>query len=303
MNQKQEHVAVSLMGTKCYPQPIPRKYFLLGKLVMWEAKRKYRKNPNERFTIWYGRLLSYANRFKEAFEVYDDGIKRFPESFRLYRHRAHRYMSTYQLDKAVQDFNKAAELVEGKPLEWEEDGIKHRLPIPPERTQWQIFYHQNVAKYLVGDFEGALQAAERCMAYNENDDNLVAVTLWIHSNLLRLGRDKDAQTVIDNLKPDLSAKESSMYYNRLLVYKGLLQPEDLLKTVDGVSAYESQITGVTLHYGLALYYNLKGETDKARSHYQRLLEENDQWSAFAHIAAEVDLMALDQQASQTETGV
>ncbi|MBU2513575.1 hypothetical protein KJ966_19715 [bacterium] len=302
MNKNQIPVAVSLMGKECYPQPIPGRYLLLGKLVLWEAKRKYLKNPNERYTIWYGRLLSYANRFEEAFAVYDDGIKRFPDSFRLYRHRGHRHISTYQLDKAVCDFNKAAELVEGKPLEWETDGIRCRLPIPPERTQWQIFYHQNVAKYLVGDYQGALSAAERCMEYNENDDDLIATTCWIHTNLLRLGRNEEAQKIMDNLPSGLKAKESKMYYNRLLVYKGELKPEALLEPVAGVSAYESQITDVTLRYGMALYYNLKGDKDRAQVLYKNLLKESRQWSAFAHIAAEVDLLALEKLNLKKENG-
>ncbi len=302
MNKNLAPVAVSLMGRECYPQPIPKRYFLLGKLVLWEAKRKYLKNPNERFTIWYGRLLSYANRFEEAFEVYDNGIKRFPDSFRLYRHRGHRHISTYQLEKAVSDFNKAAELVEGQPLEWETDGIRYRLPIPPERTQWQVFYHQNVAKYLVGDYQGALSAAERCMEYNENDDDVIAATSWIHTNLLRLGRNKDAKKIIDNLPRGLEAKESKMYYNRLLVYKGELKPDALLESVEGVSAYEAQITDVTLRYGLALYYNLNSDKSKAQILYKELLKESKQWSAFAHIAAEVDLLALEQQDFNKENG-
>jgi len=283
------------MGRECYPQPIPKRYSLYGKFVLWEAGKRYEKNPDERYTIWYGRMLAYINNFKEAFAVYDDGIDRFPESFRLYRHRGHRNISTYRLEEAVADFNRAAEFVEGKPLEWEEDGIRCRLPIPPERTQWQIYYHQNVAKYLTGDYEGALDAAEECMSYNENDDDVIAATSWIHTNLLRLGRSGEAQEVIDRFDQGLVAKESKMYFNRLLVYKGIIEPEDLYKPVKGVSAYESQITDVTLRYGLALYHNLRGDKKRAKKEYEKLLADNDQWSAFAHIAAEIDLMEINKE--------
>ncbi len=285
-------VAVSLLGTPCYPQPLPARYRLYGRLVLAEARARFRKDPCERYTIWYARLLAYANEFEAAFEVLDDGLRRYPESFRLHRHRGHRCISTYRLADAVADFDEAARLVEGKPTEWEEDGIRHRLPIPPERTQWQVYYHQNVAKYLNRDYEGALAAVRRCAPYNENADDLVASSAWLHCNLLRLGRRDEARAVLETIDPGLPAKESRMYLNRLLVYKGLLAPEDLLKPVSGVSAYESQITGVTLRYGLALYYNLNGDKERARREYEALLAESGQWSAFAHIAAEVDLLEL-----------
>ena len=288
-----EPVAHSLLGTPCYTAPIPRRYRLIGRLVLGEARGRYRRDPSERYTIWYGRLLAYAGDFTAAFDVFDDGLRRFPESFRLYRHRGHRRISTYRLSGAVDDFNEAARLVEGKAVEWEEDGIRHRLPIPPERTQWQIYYHQNVAKYLVRDYEGALAAVRRCTPYNENADDIVASTTWIHTNLLRLGREGEAQDLIEDLDPGLKVKESKMYLNRLLVYKGLLSPEELVKPVSGMSAYEAQISGVTLRYGLALYYNLKGDTERAKTEYRELLATSDQWSAFAHIAAEADLLDLE----------
>ncbi|MCP4761738.1 MAG: hypothetical protein GY870_08150 [archaeon] len=293
MAKNKEPIAISLTGKKLYPVyfPLPMKWGL--RYFLREAKRYYEKDPNERYTIWYGRLLAYDQQFKKALDVFTKGIEKFPESFRLYRHRAHRNMSIYKIDEAVADFDKAAELVEGHPLEWEEDGIKHKIiPIPPERTQWQIFYHQNVAHYLARDFEGALKAAKRCMEYNENDDDIIACTNWIHLNLIRLGRNDEAQKIVDELSPDLNAKESKMYYNRLLVYKGLIKPENMGKSADA-SWFEAKIMHVTLQYGLAIYHQINGELEKARSIYQEIVDTDKQWAAFAHIASEVELVYLN----------
>lgn len=81
------------------------------------AKKNFQANPDEDNTIWLGRRTAYLGKYKEAIDIYTRGMEKFPKSYKLYRHRGHRYISTRQFKKAIADFKKAAELVNGQPLE------------------------------------------------------------------------------------------------------------------------------------------------------------------------------------------
>src|SRR5688572_15226167 len=76
-----------------------------------EARRNFRSDSSEENCIWLGRRLSYLNRFDSAIALYTKSISRFPESYKLLRHRGHRYISTRQFNLAIQDLEAAAKLM------------------------------------------------------------------------------------------------------------------------------------------------------------------------------------------------
>ena len=96
-----------------------------------EAKKKFEQEPdNSDALIWYARRAAYLGSYREAIEIYSDGIKKHPEDARLYRHRGHRYISVRKFDKAIEDFEKAASLIEGKEDIIEPDGMPNAQNIP-----------------------------------------------------------------------------------------------------------------------------------------------------------------------------
>lgn len=74
-----------------------------------QAKKNFDADPNEENTIWLGRRTVYLGKYREAIEIYTQGLKKFPHSYKLYRHRGHRYITTRKFKTAVKDFKKAAE--------------------------------------------------------------------------------------------------------------------------------------------------------------------------------------------------
>ena len=99
----------SPLGKKLSPATPPPK--LLEKYE--QAKKDYLKDKhNVENIIWLGRRTAYLGRLKEAIQIYTDGIAKFPADARLYRHRGHRYISIREYDKAIQDFQKAVQLIE-----------------------------------------------------------------------------------------------------------------------------------------------------------------------------------------------
>src|SRR5687768_8088235 len=72
-----------------------------------EARAGYDANPNDpEKIIWLGRRLAYPGRFKEAIDVFSEGIRKFPKDARFYRHRGHRYITLRRFDLALRDFKR-----------------------------------------------------------------------------------------------------------------------------------------------------------------------------------------------------
>ena len=103
---------------------------------------RYQANPNNPDAIiWLGRRLAYPGQFKEAIDVFSEGIRKFPNDARFYRHRGHRYITLRRIDLAIKDFKQAASLVKGKPDELEPDGQPNARNIPTSTLQFNIWYH------------------------------------------------------------------------------------------------------------------------------------------------------------------
>ena len=74
-----------------------------------------------------------------------------------YRHRGHRYISQRKFDAAIADFNKAAELMQGAPIEMEPDGQPNKINKPLSTTQFNVWYHLGLAHYLKEEFDEAIK--------------------------------------------------------------------------------------------------------------------------------------------------
>jgi tetratricopeptide (TPR) repeat protein len=118
---------ISLFGTPLTAAPAGA-----AALAAYEtARRDFETARTEDHYIWLGRRTAYLGRYREAIAVYSEGLQKHPDSYRLYRHRGHRYISIRRFVRAIADFEKAAALAAGKPLEVEPDGAPNRAV--PER--------------------------------------------------------------------------------------------------------------------------------------------------------------------------
>ena len=233
--------------------------------------------------IWVGRRQAYLGRYQDAIATFTRGIAAFPADARFYRHRGHRYLTTRQLQKAVDDFTKAADLIRGKADETEPDGQPNARNIPTSTLQTNIWYHLGLAHYLMGNFEAAAKAYEEDLRINPNDDNLVAVTHWAYMTARRRGLDADAKRLLDPITKDLKVIENGSYYKLLLMYKGELPEAELMKTVD------AGLELVTTGYGIGNWHFYNGRRDAAIATWEKILGSADQWPAFGYHAAEAEL--------------
>lgn len=104
--------------------------------------------------------------------------------------------------------------------------------------------------------------------------------------LRRLGRSAEAAVLLENIKPDMEIIENTAYHRRLLMYKGLLQPEDLLKTDNA-----SELDVATYGYGVGNWHLYNGNREKAVEVFERVIA-GPYWPAFGFVAAEVELARM-----------
>lgn len=248
-----------------------------------KARRRLDKNPRHHDNlIWLGRRTAYLGRYKEAVRIYSDALKRYPASAKVLRHRGHRFITLRRFDAAVADFEEAARLTRGQPDQIEPDGAPNRWNIPTGSLQTNIYYHLGLARYLKGDFEGALDAYRTCLALSKNDDTAVAASHWLYMILRRLDRDEEAAEVLAGVHPGMRILENGSYFELLLLYKGERRAEDLLQE----DADDLQLA--TSGYGVGNWHLYNGRPDKARRIFKRIIALPG-WAAFGYIAAEAEL--------------
>ncbi len=257
---------ISLLGKKHYALPAEGEALLQLKTDLAEAWKALQSKPDDpENVILYGRRLAYLWRYHEAIDVYSGGIKNFPDSSMLYRHRGHRYVSIRKFDRAVQDLSKAAEL---------------------NSRDFDIWYHLGLAHFLNGDFGKALSAYESCLGVSEDDESKVAVSHWLYMTLRRLERLDDAIKVLNNIIEGMSVEENQSYYDLLNFYKGQKSTEEIF-VLDEASDLEL----ATLGYGIGCWYLYNDDEAAAKSYFEKIVETK-YWPAFGFIAAEAELSRM-----------
>lgn len=249
------------------------------------AARKYAADKTADNLIWVGRRVGYLGQYAAAIEVFTDGIEKFPNDARFYRHRGHRQITLRCFDDAIADLEKAAALIKGKPDEVEPDGMPNAKNIPTSTLQSNIWYHLGLAYYIKGDYKKALKAYEECQLVSKNNDMRAATVYWHYMTLRRMGKKGDAAKVLGRFDTNVEVIENDDYLKLLKLNKGDAKADDLLATISGEA---DSLGSASLGYGLGNYYLYNGNKEKAAEIFRKIIAGN-QWASFGYIAAEADL--------------
>lgn len=301
-------LATAAIGFGCTPaetEPIAEATSLFGKSLLRlepsgasaqqtidqlkEAERNWlADSTSEDAIIWYGRRLSYAGRYNDAIRVYSNGLIHHPESYKLRRHRGHRYISIRKFDEAIVDLEQAATLTEGIPDAIEPDGLPNALNQPRSSDQTNIWYHLGLAHFLKGSFSKSATAFEKCVQLSTNDDMRVAATDWLYMCYRRLGRKDRADRLLTGIQPEMDIIENTSYHKRLLMYKGEIEADSLLQSAVNES---NSLDLLTQGFGVGHWYLVNGDQGRASRIFQ-LITMQDNWAAFGFIAAEAELRRM-----------
>jgi tetratricopeptide (TPR) repeat protein len=276
----EKEVFISPLGKKlAYSEPSDK---MMNQLT--RAKQDFEKDQgNVDNIIWYGRRTAYLGKYEEAIKIYSDGIAKFRDDPRLYRHRGHRYISIRKIEQAIHDFEKAGQLIQGKENEIEPDGMPNAMNIPISTLHGNIWYHLGLAYYLRHDYEKSFETFMKCRDSGNNDDNIVSSTHWLYMNAIRMKNDSLADSVLEPIQMDARIIENTNYYNLCKLYKGLMPLDSLLV---GLADNPS---GDAVKYGLSNWYAYKGDVEKSRETIQEILAGKS-WTSFGYIAAESDFI-------------
>ncbi len=253
----------------------------------WTVRKDdYMNNPDDVDNIiWFGRFTAYMGNYKEAIRIYTEGISKFPEDARLFRHRGHRYISIRKFDQAIADLEHAKQLIHGSPNQVEPDGMPNARNIPVSSLHGNVYYHLGLAYYLKGDFENALKSYEMCLETSTKPDNVVSASHWLYMILRLLNRNEDASTIVENIDDQMDIIENFSYHKLCLLYNNTLQERDLMEKEESASANDA------VRYGIANWHNYNDRTEKGRAILESIVK-SDSWNSFGYIAAEADLSRI-----------
>jgi len=279
-------VCYSLFGKplKYVPETV-RSYYRKDSLLKIAKVNYETDSRNLENIVWYGRRLGYLTEYPKAMSIYTRGLHLHPKSPEIYRHRGHRYISMRRFEEAINDLTLAAELASGRDIEIEADGIPNKLNKPLSSLQFNIWYHMGLAYFLQGHYEDAERAYRTCMTYSTNDDLLTATTDWYYWTAIRMGDTLKANELLEPITSKMEIVENDAYHKRLLMYKGVINPEDVMPI--GSSKIEDEHIYVTQGYGVANYLKLTGRDLEASKILDRILS-TESWPSFGFIAAEAD---------------
>ncbi|HAC16739.1 MAG TPA: hypothetical protein DCE78_12470 [Bacteroidetes bacterium] len=234
--------------------------------------------------IWIARHTAYLWRYQDAIYILTDGLNDYPENPKFYRHRGHRYITVREFDKAIADLLKARNIVQGQQDEIEEDGAPNAANIPVSTLHFNIHYHLGVAYYLNAQYDFAVDAFNDAYDVSRNPDTKLSAADWLYMSYVKNNQLDRAVEFINTINTDVEVLESDSYLNRIKLYKGLIGPDELLSG-------NNELDMITQGYGLALWYKMQDNSEKAVQILEEVLDTN-YWAAFGYIAAEAELARL-----------
>lgn len=256
--------------------------------LLAEAMAQLEAQPDDvEALIWAGRRLGYLARYREAVDLYSQGIEIFPDEPRLYRHRGHRLLTLRQLDRAADDLEIAARLMIQLPDEVEPDGLPNERGIPTSTLQSNVWYHLGLAYYLQGDYPSAWKAYRQGIRVSRNPDMLSAMAYWAYLNFMRLGSYDEAADVLLAIDTKMDIIENHDYHRLLMVFKGEQDAEELWTE----ARTSGSLSLATVGYGIGTWRLLEGDQEAAMLIYTEVLEKG-QPSSFGFIAAEAEMARL-----------
>lgn len=232
--------------------------------------------------ITLGQQYAAAGRYRGAIDAYGRGIEAYPNSFKLLRHRAHRYISVRELENAKHDLDRALALVDVADPATPE----YRLSGEQNETylHW-IWYHIGLYHYLNGDYSQAAEAYQHCVDTAIGSSALIGATDWQYNAYQKAGNSAAAAAALERVSADIDADQSHVYFKRVMLYKGELEPSDIL---DATKAADWSGADATIAYGVASWYRYQGNDAAAQILLEQILA-TPFWNAWAYVVSDKEL--------------
>ena len=229
--------------------------------------------------IWLGRRLDYAGRICESVDAFTDGLRAFPNSYKLYRFRARDLTRARRFHAALGDYQKALELMGDRPDSFEPDGLPNPIGLTISTYRGNIIYYHAQTSFAIGDYraviDGMAKALEIAPDFAQNDMR-VPTAYWTYLALRKMGEHNKARAVIDAIEPGLKLIENDTYYQAVQIMQGRFKLSDIGTTTDS-----------TVKFAIAMEHRFAGNEPAAVAMLTEIIGENAQ----GHWPSEVELAA------------
>lgn len=268
----------SFAGDPLYRNPVPADR--MAEVTALAAPLEAKANLTEEEYIELGRYYIAGNRFLDAIDLYTRGLEAHPESFKLRRHRGHRYINVRELDKAIVDLEEAVALIGDEHtgvLEYNADGE------PSASYEHWTYYHIGLYHYLNGNWADAAAAYQKCVETATANPVLVGATDWLYNASQKGGMTDKAEAAIAAIPADLDTNREHPYFKRVMVYKGEWDAFDYVD-LDKPGA-EWTAGEITVGYGIANWFRFNGDDETAETIHRKILE-TPYWNAWAYVVTD-----------------
>lgn len=189
---------------------------------------------------WLGRRYGYMGNYAKAIEIFTDGMRLFPDSYRLYRYRGYFLIRNYQYDQGIADFKKAEELIANDDVTPVQQGIPGKSNFSPSTFKRNIYYYLAEASMATGDYNTVLDYMDKAVETNQlknEDDFLVSTSFYKYMALRKLGRHDDAAALIKNIPNNLNTIEKANYHEAVKFLQGRYSKERFMGRADNIGKY------------------------------------------------------------------
>lgn len=250
------------------------------------AREALRIAPDrEESHFWLGRRLGYAGRVCEAIDVFNDGLKAFPDSYTLRRYRARHLARARQFDLALADYRDALALMGDRPDSFEPDGLPNGVGLTIGTYRSNIIYYHAQTSFATGDYRTVVDGMAKALALAPDfarDDMRVPTAYWTYLAYRKMGEHAKARAAIDAIEPGLKLIENDIYYQAVQIMQGRLTPADVNGTSDS-----------TIKFAIAMEKRFAGDDAAAKALLTEIVGENAQ----GHWPSEAELAAPDRKPS------
>lgn len=235
--------------------------------------------------FWLGRRLGYAGRFCEAIDVFTRGLASFPDSYPLLRYRGRHLTRVRQFSLGLADYERAMELMSGKPDVFEPDGLPNARGLTLGTYKSNIIYYYAQTSFAVGDYGRVAEGMARAFSLVPDfarDDMLPPTAYWTYLAFRKAGNHAAARRAVAEIPADLSLIENADYHRAVKLMQGHLPPAQV---TDDDSAL--------VKFALAMELRFSGNEEAATDLLRRIVDESPQgfWPA------EVELTQPDRRAA------
>lgn len=234
--------------------------------------------------FWLGRRLGYAGRVCEAITVFTNGLKTFPDSYKLRRYRARHLARARAFDAALADYRDALALMEGKPDSFEPDGLPNPVGLTIGTYRSNIVYYHAQTSFATGNYRTMVAGMARSLDLAPDfarNDMRVPTAYWTYLAYRKMDQHDKARVVIDAIEPGLKLIENDVYYQAVQIMQGRLDPADFTDTRDS-----------TIKFAIAMERRFAGDEAGAKALLAEIVRENPQ----GHWPSEVELARPDREA-------